>query len=159
MTGRVEARLLQLGIALPKPGAPVAAYTPYVVSGNLVFISGQGPIGPNGLEWRGKCGAAIDLSQAQQAAKLTALNLLAQLRAACDGDLDRVRRCVRIEGFVNATPDFTQHPAVINGASDLIVEILGEAGIHSRYAVGAGSLPFDMTVEIAGIFEIETAPA
>ncbi len=154
MTGKIEQRLKELGVELPNPGAPVATYAPYVISGNLVFISGQGPMGPNGLEWRGKCGASINLQQAQQAARLTALNLLAQLRAACKGDLDRVRGCVRIEGFVNATPDFTEHPAVINGASDLIVEIFGPTGKHSRFAVGASSLPFDMTVEIAGVFEI-----
>lgn len=157
MTGIIAKRLADKGIELPQVTAPVANYTPYVISSNLVFISGQGPIGPNGLAWRGKCGADIDLAQAQQAARLTALNLLAQLRAACGGDLDRVRSCVRIEGFVNATADFMQHPAVMNGASDIIVEILGPIGVHSRFAVGAHSLPFDMTIEIAGIFEIDAA--
>ena len=157
MTGKVERRLAELGIELPHLSAPVANYTPFVISGNLVFIAGQGPIGPNGLEWRGKCGAAFDVAQGQQAARLTALNLLAQLRAACGGDLDRVRSCVRIEGFVNATADFMQHPAVMNGASDIIVEILGPIGVHSRFAVGAHSMPFDMTIEIAGIFEIDAA--
>ena len=154
MTGIIAKRLKDKGIELPQVTAPVANYTPYVITGNLVFISGQGPIGPNGLAWRGKCGAEIDLAQAQQAARLTALNVLAQLRAACEGDLDRVRRCVRLEGFVNATPDFTQHPAVINGASDVIVDVLGPAGVHARYAVGCNSLPFDMPVEIAAVFEI-----
>ncbi len=155
MTNSIDRRLTELGIELPRPGAPVANYTPFVVSGNLVFISGQGPMGPNGLECVGKCGAAIDLAQAQKAARITALNVLTQLRAACGGDLGKVRRCVRIEGFVNATSDFTQHPAVINGASDIIVEILGPIGVHSRFAVGVDSLPFGMTVEIAAIFEIE----
>lgn len=154
MTGRIEKRLAELGIELPHLSAPVANYTPYVITGNLVFISGQGPIGPNGLEWRGKCGAVHDVQAGQKAARMTALNLLAQLRAACGGDLDLVRRCVRVEGYVNSTPDFSQHPLVINGASDLIVEILGSIGVHSRFAVGAHSLPFDMTVEIAAIFEI-----
>lgn len=154
MAGNVERRLTELGIELPHLSAPVANYTPYVITGNLVFISGQGPIGPNGLEWRGKCGTVHNIAQGQKAARLTALNLLAQLHAACGGNLDRVRRCVRIEGYVNASADFTGHPSVINGASDLIVDILGPIGVHSRFAVGAHSLPFDMTVEIAGIFEI-----
>lgn len=155
MTNSIEQRLAELGIELPKAVAPVANYTPFVISGNLVFISGQGPMGPKGLEYTGKCGAGIDIETAQKAARLTALNVLAQLRAACGGDLGRVRRCVRIEGFVNATSDFTQHPAVINGASDVIVAILGPIGVHARYAVGVDSLPFGMTVEIAAIFDIE----
>ena len=157
MTGKVERRLAELGIELPHLSAPVANDTPLVISGNLVFIAGQGPIGPNGLEWRGKCGAAYTVAQGQQAARLCALNLLAHLREACSGNLDRVRQCVRIEGFVNATPEFGEHPAVINGASDLIADIFGAKGIHARFAVGCNSLPFDVAVEIAGVFAIDPA--
>lgn len=154
MPGKIAQRLDELGIVLPKPAAPAANYTPFVISGNQVFISGQVPVGPNGIEWQGKCGAEFSVAEGQQAARLCALNLLAQLQAACDGDLDRVRGCLRIEGFVNATADFRDHPAVINGASDLIVEVLGQVGVHSRFAVGCGSLPLGMAVEVGGIFSI-----
>lgn len=153
MGARTETRLSELGIQLPKPAAPAANYTPYVVTGNLIYVSGQVPVGPKGLEWRGKCGEQFNVEEGQQAARLCALNLLSQAREACGGDLDRITRCVRIEGFVNATPDFRDHPAVINGASDLIVEILGDRGVHSRFAVGCGSLPLGVAVEIGGIFE------
>lgn len=154
MSNSIDHRLLELGIELPGPRPAAANYTPFVVQGELVFISGQVPAGPQGLEWRGKCGGAYSVAQGQQAARLCALNLLAHLREACGGNLDRVRRCVRIEGFVNSTPDFGEHPAVINGASDLIVEIFGAKGVHTRFAVGCNSLPFDVAVEIAGIFAI-----
>ncbi|HEX4890348.1 MAG TPA: RidA family protein [Alphaproteobacteria bacterium] len=157
MTNSTEQRLAELGIELPKPRPPAANYTPYVITGDLVFISGQVPVGPKGLEWRGKCGAAFDVAGGQQAARLCAINLLAALREACDGDLDRVRRCVRIEGFVNSTPEFGDHPAVMNGASDLIAEVLGPKGVHTRFAVGCNSLPFDVAVEVAGVFEIGPA--
>jgi enamine deaminase RidA (YjgF/YER057c/UK114 family) len=151
---KVENRLKELGVQLPKPNAPVANYVPYVVSGNLVFISGQVTIAPDGLEYVGKLGAEISLEDGKAAAKLCAVNLLAQLKAACGGDLDKVRRCVRLGVFVNATPDFTQHPEVGNGASDLIVAALGDAGKHSRAATGAGSLPRGVAVEVDGVFEI-----
>jgi len=157
MTNSTEQRLAELGIELPAPRPPAANYTPYVITGDLVFISGQVPIGARGLEWRGKLGAAFSVNEGQQAARLCAINLLACLRDACGGNLDRVRRCVRIEGFVNATPEFGEHPAVMNGASDLIAAVLGPKGVHARYAVGCNSLPFDVAVEVAGIFEI--APA
>jgi len=151
---KIESRLKDLGIQLPTPNAPVANYVPYVVSGNLVFISGQVTMTPGGLKYVGKLGADISLQDGKAAAKLCAVNLLAQLKAACDGDLDRVRRCVRLGVFVNATDDFTQHPEVGNGASDLIVAALGEAGKHSRAATGAGSLPRGVAVEVDGVFEI-----
>lgn len=155
MTGKIEARLNELGITLPKAAAPVANYVPYVVTGSLVFISGQGPMGPNGPEFKGKVGRDLDVEEGRKAARLTALNVIAQLKEAVGGDLDRVKRCVKLLGFVNSTPDFIQQPAVINGASDVMVEIFGDAGRHARSAVSAPSLPVDITVEVEAIFEIE----
>jgi enamine deaminase RidA (YjgF/YER057c/UK114 family) len=154
MAGRIDARLNELGITLPKAAAPVANYVPWVVTGNLVFISGQGPMGPNGVEFKGKLGRDLEAEEGKKAARLTALNVVAQLREAVGGDLDRVTRCVKLLGFVNSTPEFNQQPAVINGASDVIVEIFGEAGRHARSAVSAPSLPIDISVEIEAIFEI-----
>lgn len=155
MAGRVEARLKELGITLPTPNAPVANYVPYVVSGKLVFISGQVPLLDGKPQHIGKVGRDIDIPQAQAAARLCALSLLAHLKNACGGDLDRVRRAVRVCGFVNAIPEFTDHPKVINGASDLLVEVLGEAGKHARAAVGSGSLPLGVSVEVEAQFEID----
>lgn len=154
MTGRIDHRLAELGIVLPTPKSPVANYLPFVVSANLAYISGQITMGPSGLEFVGKLGRDLDVEAGQRAARLCALNVLAQLKAACGGDLDRVVRCVRLGGFVNATPDFTDHPAVINGASTLMVDVLGDAGRHARAAVGAGSLPLGVAVELDAIFEI-----
>lgn len=155
MTGKIDARLEELGITLPEPAAPAANYVPFVTTGNLVFISGQVPVGPEGLMYQGKVGRDVSAEDAQQAARLCALNIIAQVKAACDGDLDRVARCVKLGGFVNGSPDFDQHPAVINGASDLIGEVFGEKGKHARFAVGAGNLPFNVAVEIDAVFEIE----
>jgi enamine deaminase RidA (YjgF/YER057c/UK114 family) len=149
-----ESRLKELGMTLPTPPAPVASYVPFVTSGNLVFVSGQIPLAADGLKYVGKLGADIALEDGKAAARLCAVNLLAQLKAACGGDLDRARRCVKLGVFVNATPDFTQHPEVGNGASDLIVAVLGDAGKHARAATGAGSLPRGVAVEVDGIFEI-----
>jgi len=151
---KIESRLKELAIVLPTPPAPVASYVPYVVTGNLVFISGQVTATLEGLKFVGKVGADISLEDGKEAAKLCAVNLLAQLKAACGGDLERVRRCVKLGVFVNATPDFTQHPEVGNGASDLIVAVLGDAGKHARAATGAGSLPRGVAVEVDGVFEI-----
>lgn len=151
---KIESRLKELGIQLPTPPAPVASYVPYVVTGNLVFISGQVTVSAEGLKYIGKVGAEISLEDGKEAAKLCAVNLLAQLKAACGGDLERVRRCVKLGVFVNATADFTQHPEVGNGASDLIVAVLGDAGKHARAATGAGSLPRGVAVEVDGVFEI-----
>lgn len=154
MMGRVETRLSELGVKLPAPSAPAANYVPFVISGRHVYISGQVTAGASGLEYRGKLGDSFTVEQGQAAARLCALNILSQLNLACEGDLDRVTRCIRICGYVNATPDFTEHPAVINGASDFIVEVFGERGRHARAAVGVASLPFDVAVEIEAIFEI-----
>ncbi len=154
MRGRIETRLQQLGLDLGTPAAPAANYVPYVISGNQVFISGQIPMSDDGLQFQGKVGSDLTLNQGQEAAKLCALNILAQLKNACDGDLDRVTRCVKLGGFVNAGADFDQHPAVINGASDLMVEVFDEIGRHARFAMGAASLPFNVAVEVDAIFEI-----
>jgi len=150
---RIDDRLADLGLTLPEPVAPVANYVPYVVSGNLVFISGQVSIGAEGLI-KGTLGAGMDIADGVEAAKACAINLIAQLRVACSGDLDRVKRVVKLGGFVNSTPDFTDQPKVINGASDLMVAVFGEAGRHARAAVSAPSLPLGAAVEIDGVFEI-----
>ena len=154
MTGVIDSRLAELGIELPEAPAPAANYVPWVVTGNLVFIAGQVPFREGALSHVGKLGAAFTVEDGRECARIVAINILAQLRAACGGDLDRVRRCVKLGGFVNATPDFTDQPMVINGASDLIVEVFGEVGKHARFAVGAPSLPFDAAVEIDAVFEI-----
>lgn len=154
MTGRIDTRLKELDITLPKAVAPVANYVPYVVSGNLVFISGQVTLGPNGLEYVGQVGKEFTVEQGQAAARLCALNVIAQLREACAGNLDRVKRCVKVTGFVNAVQGFAQHPEVVNGASDVFGQVFGDAGKHARAAVGAGSLPRNVAVEVEAIFEI-----
>ena len=150
---RIETRLADLGIVLPEPSAPVANYVPFVVSGSLVFISGQVSIGPNGLI-TGKLGKQLTIEEGIEAAHACAINLIAQLRAACTGDLDRVKRVVKLGGFVNCTHDFIDHPVVINGASDLMVEVFGDQGRHARAAVGAPALPLNAAVEVDGVFEI-----
>ncbi|MDQ4061729.1 MAG: RidA family protein [Pseudomonadota bacterium] len=152
MAGEIEARLEGLGIVLPAAAAPAANYVPFVLAGSLLFVSGQLPMGPQGLAHKGKLGADASLEDGQAAARLCAVNILAQAKKAL-GDLDRIVRCVRLGGWVNCTPDFTEHPKVVNGASDLMVEALGEKGRHARFAVGAPSLPFGATVEIEAIFE------
>ena len=153
MTGTVAARLAELGISLPDAPAPAANYVPFVRVGNLVFVSGQVSQGPDGLI-RGRLGADLDVVQGAAAARRCGISLLAQVRKACDGDLDRVVRAVKLTGFVNSTADFTDQPKVINGCSDFLVEVLGEAGRHSRSAVSAPALPLGVAVEIEGIFEI-----
>lgn len=151
--GRIDAKLAELKIDLPTPTPPVANYVPYVISGNLVFVSGQISTGLQGLI-KGKLGGELTLDEGVGAARVCAINLLAQLKVATGGDLDRVRRVVKLGGFVNCAPDFTDQPKVINGASDLMVSVFGEAGRHSRAAVGAPSLPLGAAVEIDGVFEI-----
>jgi len=153
MAGRIESRLKELGIALPTPPAPVASYVPTAASGNLVFVSGQITSTAEGLKYVGVVGRDLSVEDGKAAARLCAVNLVAQIKAAC-GDLDRVKRCVKITVFVNAAPDFTQHPEVANGASDLLVEIFGEAGKHARAALGAGSLPRGVACEVEALFEI-----
>ncbi len=150
----IESRLTDLGITLPTPAAPVANYLPYTISGNTVFVSGQVTIGPDGLEYQGKIGADLTVDDGVKAARLCAINILAQVKAALDGDLERISQCLKLGGFVNAVPEFTDHPAVINGASDLMVDVLGDRGRHARFAVGAGSLPLNVAVEVDAIFEI-----
>ena len=153
MTNPVETRLAELGLSLPDAPAPAANYVPYVRSGALVFVSGQISAGREGPV-TGKLGADLAVEQGAEAAKLCALALIAQLRGACDGDLSRVKRVVKLNGFVNCTPDFTDQPKVVNGASDLMVAVFGEAGRHARAAVGAPSLPLGVAVEVEGVFEI-----
>ncbi len=153
----IEERLADLGVTLPDAPAPAANYVPYVVSGLLVFISGQLPMENGECPHRGALGRDVDLEHGVAAARVCAINVLSQLKAACGGDLSKVVRCVRLGGFVAATPDFEQHPAVINGASDLIAEALGDAGQHARAAVGVSSLPFGVPVEVEAVFEIAAA--
>jgi enamine deaminase RidA (YjgF/YER057c/UK114 family) len=153
MTGVYEARLNKMGLNVPNAPAPAANYVPYVVVDNMVYVSGQIAKGDKGLIV-GKLGADMDVATGQEAAKVCALNLIAQLKVACDGDLDRLKRVVKLGGFVNSTLEFTDHPAVINGASDFIGEVFGEVGAHARAAVGCSSLPFGVAVEIEGVFQI-----
>jgi enamine deaminase RidA (YjgF/YER057c/UK114 family) len=149
----IESRLAELGVTLPDAPAPAANYVPFVVVGNLVHISGQIAQDADGLI-KGRLGAGMTVEQGAAAAKRCALSLLAQLKNACDGDLSRVVRAVKLVGFVNSTSDFVDQPKVINGASDFMVAALGEAGRHARSAVSAASLPFGVAVEIEGLFEI-----
>ncbi|MBU6442634.1 MAG: RidA family protein [Alphaproteobacteria bacterium] len=154
MTNAIDIRLAELGIKLPEPPAPVASYVPYVISGKQVFISGQVTLEAGALKYVGTVGKDLTLEDGQAAARLCAINLLAQLKAAAGGDLSRVGRCVRLGVFVNAVPGFSQHPEVANGASDLMLEVFGEAGRHARAAVGAGSLPRNVAVEVEAVFEL-----
>ena len=154
MSGRIAARLKELGIALPVPAAPQGAYVPWVKSGALLFISGQITMGQQGLEYVGTVGREINLEDARRAARLAAINVIAQASSALGGDLDRVRRVVKVTGFVNAAPGFTEHPEVVNGASEFFAEIFGEAGRHARAAVGVSSLPRNVAVEVEAIFEV-----
>ncbi|MDL2210197.1 RidA family protein [Desulfovibrio sp. OttesenSCG-928-O18] len=155
-TSRIAGILQEKGIILPTPSTPTASYVPYVITGSLVFISGQGPRHDGKLQYTGKVGKDVTLEEGQQAARICMLNVLSHLNAACGNDLDKVKRAVRIAGLVNCASDFTQHPQVINGASDLLLEIFGERGKHARIATGANSLPANMSVEVEAIFEIET---
>lgn len=151
-----EQKLSEFSLTLPIPAAPVANYVPFVKSGNLVFISGQiSKIGDD--EVKGRLGEGLSVEQGQAAAKLSALNLIAQMKAACGGDLSKVKRIVKLGGFVQATTDATQAdiPKVINGCSDLMVAVFGEAGRHARFAVSAPSLPLDVAVEIDAVVEID----
>jgi len=153
MAGKIEARLKELKIELPKAAAPVANYVPAVLAGKLLFVSGQVTFWNGELKYQGKVGKEISLEDARAAARLAALNVLAQARAQL-GSLDKVKRVVMVQGFVNAVPEFADHPKVVNGASDLFVEVFGEAGKHARFAVGAGSLPVNVAVEVAAVLEI-----
>ena len=150
----VESRLADLGHALPELAAPVANYVPYVITGNQVFISGQVSRNASGDFITGKLGAELTTAEGAKAAETCALGLLAQVKAAVGGDWSRVVRAVKLVGFVNSTPDFTEQPQVVNGASNLLVAALGDAGRHARSAVSAGALPLGVAVEIEAVFEI-----
>jgi enamine deaminase RidA (YjgF/YER057c/UK114 family) len=154
MSGNFEERLADLGVTLNTPPAPAANYVPFVTVGETVFVSGQISMDEGGMI-KGRLGEDMDVEAGAAAARTCAISLLAQVKAACDGDLDRLVRVVKLTGFVNSTPDFGDQPKVINGASDFLVEALGDAGRHSRSAVSAGALPFGVAVEIEGIFQIK----
>ncbi len=154
MAGKFEKRLAELGITLPEAPAPAANYVPFVIAGDLVFVSGQISKDGDGTMITGKLGDNMDVAAGQAAAKVCAINLISQLKAACGGDLDRLVRVVKLGAFVNCTQDFTDQPAVVNGASDFIGEVFGDIGTHARAAVGAPSLPLGVAVEIEGIFQI-----
>ena len=153
----IEAKLAALGITLPTPAAPIANYVPAVLTGNLLFVSGQLPFGADGKlaqDYKGKLGHDVFHETGQAAARLCAINVLAQARAAL-GDLDRIIRCVRLGGFINSVPSFAALPVVMNGASDLMVAVLGEKGRHARTTVGVAELPMDCAVEVDALFEVK----
>jgi enamine deaminase RidA (YjgF/YER057c/UK114 family) len=152
--GRIETRLAELGIVLPAPVAPVANYVPYVISGDLVVISGQIPVRDGKVAYTGKLGDVVSVDIGTQAAQLCFINLLTQLHAACNGDLNRVQQVVRLGGFIACVPEFTQHALVMNGASDMSVAVFDDAGRHARSTIGVPSLPLDAAVEVEGIFRI-----
>lgn len=154
MSNRIEQRLRDLAIELPQPSAPGANYVPFARTGNLLFLTGQLSQWNGERRFIGKLGREFTILEGQQAARLCALNLLAHVRVALNGDLDRVRRCIRLVGYINSTPDFMHQPQVMNGASDVVVDILGEAGRHTRVAVGVSVLPYDVAAEVEGVFEV-----
>lgn len=153
MASEIENRLAELGVTLPDAAAPAANYVPSVISGNMLYISGQIPMGPEGIEFQGKLGADADIETGVAAAKLCAINVLAQAKAAL-GDIEKIGRLVKVVGFVNSTPDFGDQPKIINGASDFFVAALGDRGRHARSAVGVANLPFGVAVEVEAIIEI-----
>lgn len=155
MAGNIETRLAELGITLPPPVVPIANYVPFVVTGNLVVISGQIPMRDGRVAYAGKISQGMSINDGQDAARLCFINILVQLKAACYGNLDRVRRVVRLGGFIAAPPDFTAHAQVMNGASDLAVAVFGDAGRHARSTIGVPSLPANALVEVEGLFEID----
>ena len=152
MTSDTERRLGELGITLPTPGAPAGSYVPFVVVGDVVYLAGQTTRIEGTMQYVGKVGRELTVEQGRAAARVCALNLLAQLRVACGGNLGRVARCVRLTGYVNCTPEFVEQAKVINGASDLMIEVFGERGKHARTAIGVGSLPQGSATEVEGIF-------
>ena len=154
MSTRIQERLKELGLELPQASAPGANYVPFVRTGNLIYVSGQVSQWNGERRFIGKLGREFTLEQGQEAARLCALNVIAQLQLAIAGDFSRFVRCVRVGGYVNSTPDFLNHPQVINGASDLFVAVLGEEGRHSRTAIGVSALPYDVAVEVDAVFEI-----
>jgi enamine deaminase RidA (YjgF/YER057c/UK114 family) len=153
--GQIDKRLAELGISLPAAAKPVANYVPWVRTGNLVFISGQVPFENGKVAYAGQLGGTVSLEDGVKSARLCAINVIAQLKDACGGDLDRVTRVVKLVGFVNATASFTDHPKVINGASDLMVDVFGDKGRHARSAVASPSLPLGVATEVEAIIEVE----
>lgn len=153
MADDIERALADKGVTLPTPAAPAGSYVPVVKSGNLLYVAGQLPIGPDGLQYVGRLGENISIEDAQVAARMCALNILAQVKAAT-GSLDAIVRVVKLGGFVNSTADFGDHPKVINGASDFLVDLLGDKGRHARAAVGVANLPFGASVEIEAVIEV-----
>lgn len=151
---KIAQKIKELGLEIPQAATPVANYVGFVKSGNQIIVSGQLPIRNGAVKYTGKVGSEVSIDDAVLAAKLCAINIIAQLDAALDSNLDKVKRCVKLGIFVNAEPNFTDHPKVANGASDLMVEIFEEKGKHARAATGAGSLPLDAAVEVDAIFEI-----
>jgi enamine deaminase RidA (YjgF/YER057c/UK114 family) len=154
MPGRIDMKLAELGITLPRPMPPIANYVPYAITGNLVVVSGQVPAVDGRIAVTGKVGNGLSLDQGIAAARLCFINVLVHLKAACGGDLDRVKRVVRLGGFIASPPEFTSHAQVMNGASDLAVAVFGEPGRHARTTIGVPALPADAAVEVEGLFEI-----
>ena len=154
MPGKVEARLKELKIELPRAAAPAANYVPTVIAGKFLFVAGQVTFWNGELKFIGKVGREFTVEQGYEAARLCGLNVIAQAKAACGGDLDKIKRCCKVTGFVNCPPDFHDHPKVINGASDLLVQVFGDAGKHARAAVGSVSLPLGVAAEVEAIFEL-----
>lgn len=150
----IEERLASMGLDLPEAAMPVANYVPFTVSGKQIFVSGQLPMRDGKVVYTGRLGDGVSVEDGEAAAALCALNLLAQARNACGGDLAKLGRCLKLGGFVASTPDFTDHPKVVNGASNLIAEAMGEAGQHARFAVGVSSLPLGAPVEVDAVFEL-----
>jgi enamine deaminase RidA (YjgF/YER057c/UK114 family) len=151
----IAARVAELGLSLPAAPSPSANYVPFVVTGNLVYVSGQLPLVDGKAQHVGRAGEAAAIEDGYASARLCALNVVAQVAAAVGDRLSRVKRCVNMTVFVNATPEFSEHPRIANGASDLMVEIFGDAGRHSRAAVGMGSLPRGALTEVQAVFEID----
>ena len=159
MSENIQTKLDAMGLSLPKASPPLGAYAPYVQTGALLMISGQGPISASGVAITGRLGADLEIEDGNRAAQICGLNIVAWLNTALDGDFARLKRIVRLNGFVNSTDDFTHHPAVINGASDLMYDLFDARGVHSRVAVGVAALPMGWAVEIDAIVEIEGTAA
>ncbi len=155
MTGVIDARLKELGLDIQTPAKPVSSYVGFVRAGNMVFVSGQITIKDGEILFKGKLGDDLSIADGQQAARLCGLNIIAQLKVATSGNLDKVKQIVKLDGFVNSTPDFIDQPQVINGVSDLMVDVFGDKGTHARAAVSAPSLPMGIAVEVDCIAELE----
>ncbi len=155
-SGLIDARLSELGITLPKFAPPVATYASYRIVGDMVYISGIGPAPIKGAKLLGKLGQDLSVEEGAYAAKRTALNIISQAKAACGDNLDKIKQWVRLTGYVNSSPDFTDQPQVMNGASELLVKVFGDKGLHARAALGMNALPFNIAVEIEASFQLES---